>query len=102
MFEVRVMPEAHEAIAVHALWWADHHSPEEALKWFDATFARIRSLAEMPKRNPMARESVKADEELRELLYGVGRKPTHRIVFQMKGQTVNVVTVRHVAQSDLI
>jgi hypothetical protein len=38
---------------------------------------------------------------VRQLLYGIGRKPTHRAVFEVRGDTVYVLAVRHLAQDDL-
>jgi len=37
----------------------------------------------------------------RQLTYGIGNKPTHRAVFEVRGDTVYVVAIRHLAQDDL-
>ncbi len=51
----------------------------------------------------MARESDLYDMPypVRQLLYGLGKKLTHRAVFEIRGDTVYVVAVRHLAQDDL-
>jgi plasmid stabilization system protein ParE len=54
----------------------------------------IASLAEFPKRCPLAPENSAFPFEVRQLLYG--KKPhTYRILFTIEGQTVYVLHIRH-------
>ena len=39
--------------------------------------------------------------EIRQLVYGLGRKRTHRAIFTIRPDQVVVLTIRHLAQSDL-
>ena len=38
---------------------------------------------------------------LRQITFGLGNKPTHRVVFEIRGDTVYVLAVRHLAQADI-
>jgi hypothetical protein len=55
----------------------------------------------MPTRCPAAREHDEYAGDLRQLAFGLGRRPTHRIIFGIEDQTVTVLRVRHTSQRDL-
>ena len=82
-------------------WWARHHSPVEAARWYAGFSAAIDSLAENPCCWPVARENGLFPYELRELPYGLGSRPTHRAVFTIRPEAVVILTIRHGAQKDL-
>jgi plasmid stabilization system protein ParE len=86
-----------------AVWWAENRSAEQALRWLDGFEQAIAALAEHPERHGVAREDGLYDlpYTVRQLLYGIGRKPSHRAVFEVRGDTVYVVAIRHLAQDDL-
>jgi plasmid stabilization system protein ParE len=100
-YHVRLTTLAESELVSSALWWAEHRSSEQALRWLDGFEAAIRSLAQYPESRPLARESGRYDYSLYQLIYGLGRKPTHRAVFRICGDTVEVLTIRHLAQRDL-
>jgi plasmid stabilization system protein ParE len=82
-------------------WWAEHRSLPQALHWLQQIHARIASLREDPERCQLAHEAPRFPFELRELLFGVGRRSSHRILFRVVGETVEVLAVRHAAQADV-
>lgn len=98
---VLIQPRAKQDLLAAAAWWAEHRSPEQAARWYDGFLAAIESLSENPARHPLARENGKFPYELRELHYGLGRRPTHRAVFTIRSEAVVVLTVRHTAQRGL-
>ena len=98
IYRVRIMPEAYDALLANATWWADNRSSDQALQWYESFLKALRSLDTMPNRHPLARENTKAGFELRELHFGLGGRTTHRALFRITGQTVEVLTIRHVAQ----
>ncbi len=49
----------------------------------------------------MARENAAYDRKLRELYFGLGKRPTHRAVFEIRESDVIVHSIRHLAQADL-
>ena len=72
-------------------------------RWASGVSCAITSLSENPERCGLAHESDDLDFDLHdhELLYGVGRKKTHRILFRILNDTVEVLAVRHAAQGDI-
>jgi plasmid stabilization system protein ParE len=56
-YHVRLTTLAESELVSSALWWAEHRSPEQALRWLDGFEAAIRSLAQNPESRPLARES---------------------------------------------
>ncbi len=100
-YSVRIMPEAYHELEASAVWWAEHRSSEEALRWYDGFVAKLESLQSMPESHSLARENPRVAFDLRELHYGLGSGTTHRALFRIIGTTVEVLTIRHHAQRDL-
>ena len=82
-------------------WWAEHRSKREADRWYAGLSKAIASLSENPEKLGRSRECERSSYEIRDLLFGLGRRPTHRAVFRIHGEEVVVLTVRHVGQRDL-
>src|SRR5882672_2942401 len=101
MYEVRITEPAEQDIQASFAWWRDHRSAGEAQRWYESIYPAIDTLTKMPQRCPRARESPIYPGELRELYYTIGRRPTHRIVFAIDGESVVILRVRHASQRDL-
>lgn len=84
-----------------AAWWAREHSVDQAERWYSGIRQAITTLAEHPRRCATATESDDFGYELRELHYGLGARPTHRVVFTIVKETVVVLAVWQVAQERL-
>ena len=97
---VIVEAEAIANLISAAKWWAEYRSTEQALRWYDGILAAIETLAESPTRCDLARENPKSKDELRELHFGLGSRPTHRVIFVIDPDAVRVLSVRHTAQDD--
>ena len=82
-------------------WWAGHRSAEQAERWYVGIYSEIATLSENPTRRPIAFENEVVDYELRELHFGLGRRPSHRALFTVRADTVFVISVRHFAQQPL-
>ena len=82
-------------------WWARERSAEQASRWYQGIRAAIDGLARSPEARPVAAERDLFPYEIRELHYGLGAKPTHRVIFTMVRQTVLVLAVRHTARRPL-
>lgn len=82
-------------------WWAEHRSREQAISWYRGVLAAIRSLANKPERFAKAIESELLSWEVRELHFGLGGKPTHRVLFGVQNADVVIYRVRHLAQDYL-
>jgi len=100
-YRVHLSSKAELQLANAALWWTEHRSADQAARWFAGFRAAIDSLAENPQHHPVAREAQLFDFTLRQLLYGLGNKPTHRALFEIHGDMVRVYAIRHLAQRDL-
>jgi plasmid stabilization system protein ParE len=82
-------------------WWAGHRSKRQADRWYAGLAKAIAGLSETPERHGQSRKRDRFAYEIRDLLFGIGRRPTHRAVFTIRGEEVVVLTVRHVAQQGL-
>jgi len=58
----------------------------------------VRSLESNPRRRELAPESEWYPGELRQLLHGK-RRGIYRILFEVRGDTVHILRVRHSAQA---
>ena len=56
-------------------WWAENRSAEQAERWYDGFSAALLSLCENPERYTLAAESSVFPFDVRQLNYGLGRKP---------------------------
>ena len=79
-------------------WWARHHSPDQATRWFNGFIAALHELGDNPRQWPIAAENDLFPIEIRQMNYGLGNKPTHRAIFTVRPNMVYVLFVRHLAQ----
>lgn len=100
-YEVVIAEPAEQDINANFAWWRDNRSTEQAERWLGSIYPAIESLSRMPKRCARVAESAELGADLRELLFGIGRKPTHRVVFEILGPRVRVLRVLHVAQRSI-
>jgi hypothetical protein len=49
----------------------------------------------------LAPENERFPYEVRQLNFGIGRKPTHRIVYTIRPREVVILRVRHLAQQNI-
>jgi plasmid stabilization system protein ParE len=99
-YRVRLTTKAKRPLEEHYLWYAER-SPGNAAKWYNGFVKALKSLRHNPHRHPIARESSSFPIELRNLLYGTGRRKTHRALFTIRPDGVVVYAIRHTAQADL-
>ena len=98
---VVVTPQARIELYETAIWWAENRDVDQAQRWLVGIERRIAELNERPQQHPLARESIAFPVEFRQVTFGLGSRPTHRIVFEVHGEEVVVHAIRHVAQDDL-
>ncbi len=99
--QVVLTDQAHRDLLQACTWWAENRSAEQAERWYDGFAKAILSLATDPERRPLAPESQDLPYEIRQLNYGLGRRPTHRAVFTIRPNMVLILRVRHLAQKPL-
>jgi plasmid stabilization system protein ParE len=92
---------AEQDISAAYRWWRDHRSIEQADRWYRGIQEAIAVLPTTATRHPQAPESDLHPSGLRQVHFGLGRRPTHRVVFAIDGDTESVVRVRHASQDAL-
>ena len=97
-FWLNITNQARDDITRNAAWWAEHHSLEQALKWYDAVYEQLDALLQLPDSHAFAAENAAFPYDIREKLVG-GKKRTYRAIFTIAEQEVRVLTVRHGSQS---
>lgn len=100
-YRVELTPRARIELYHNASWWAEHRSTDQAAEWLEEFEAAIKLLSENPERWPLAQENGLVPVEIREMLFGIGRRKTHRAVFQITNDRVIVHGIRHLAQDTL-
>ncbi|MBS0264129.1 MAG: type II toxin-antitoxin system RelE/ParE family toxin [Planctomycetes bacterium] len=100
-YRVLLTSTAENDIEEAAIWWAENRSLEQAVRWLSKVREWIATLARHPERCPTAHETSLAAFHVRVLLFGIGRRPTHRILFRITDDLVEVLTVRHIARADV-
>lgn len=98
---VHITTRAANDIDENVVWWAENRSTEQASRWYHGIKEFIDSLSVIPESRPLISEDVKSSFETREAYFGLSGRKTHRIVFQIQSDFVEVVTVRHLAQDEL-
>jgi plasmid stabilization system protein ParE len=100
-YQVVLTDRAHQDLLRARQWWAENRSLEQAQRWYDGFAEAIHSLAEAPTRYMLAPENNDLAYDVRQLNYGLGRRPTHRALFTVRPQEVVILRVRHLAQQQL-
>jgi plasmid stabilization system protein ParE len=84
------------------VWMAENISPAFAEKWYQELFRQIETLTLHPGRRPVAPESRKFAEEVRELVYGKSRhKHKYRILYSIREDVVAILFVYHSSRKSL-
>lgn len=100
-YNVILTDRAEEDIQQAFDWWSENRSREQAARWYEGIYPAIESLGKSPRRFGYAIERELAPTLLRQMPYGIGRNPTHRILYTVDGENVVIIRVRHVAQTTL-
>src|SRR3989304_3152014 len=100
-YEVLITTKAQQEAQANHDWWAEHRSPEQAARWYDEFLAAALSLEQNPEQLAFAAENDRFPYEIRQLNFGIGRKPTHRLVYAIRPNQVVVLRVRHLSQQEI-
>ena len=101
MHEVLLTARAQQELDHARDWWAENRSPEQANHWFSGFVKAMLTLENEPKGCPLAPENELFPQEVRQLNYGLGSKPTHRALYTVRPDTIVILRVRHLAQEPL-
>lgn len=101
-YRLKLTDEAADLLFSIARWYAEtSQSLEVATRWYDGFIDALESLEQNPFAGGMAPENNQFEFELRELTYGSGRRRTHRALYRIVDDRVEVLTIRHHAQRPL-
>ena len=81
-----------------ALEWLSQRSRAAAVRWHEQLSGAVRSLENNPERCGLAPENEWYPGEIRQLLHGK-KRGVYRILFEVRGNTVYILRVRHSAQA---
>lgn len=101
MFKVKITDTATADIDEAFVWWAENRSKEQAKRWYSEVNLAIGSLKRMPERCPAVPETKLSIAGVKELYFGIGKHPTHRIVFVIDSDHVVILRIRHHGQDSL-
>jgi plasmid stabilization system protein ParE len=90
---VRALREIDEALE-----WLAERDRAAAARWHGQLMEVVRSLENNPERCGLAPESEWYPGEIRQLLHGK-RRGVYRVLFEVRGDTVYILRVRHSAQA---
>lgn len=91
--KVVVLPNVELDILEHAVWWARHHSSEQAWRWIVTVEAQVQAIGQQPESHALANEHSVYPYPLRNALLGTGTPGSHRALFSIVNDTVYVLTV---------
>lgn len=99
--DVEVLPRAEQQVYSNSRWWAETHSVTQSVRWLSEFEGALAILSHSADRYPFAVEAHRIGLPVRQLNFGVGSRPTHRIVFSFNDSTVFVHGVYHASQRPL-
>ncbi len=100
-FQVRISARAERDVDDVLRWFQRERATAAGARWFAQLLARIDTLEKQPVRCRSADEAADVGIELRELLFG-RRRGMYRILFEIQGQVVHILRIRHAARDALI
>ena len=98
---VLISDKADQELRKTCAWWSKHRSPDEAERWYDKSVDRLLSLAEDADQQAIAQETHAFSTKVYQVNFGLGRKPTHRALYIIRGSEVIVLRIRHLAQREI-
>ena len=93
-FRVDFSAEAQQDADSILEWLISQHAGDTGLRWFEAMQNAIATLAEFPRRCPLAPEDSAFPFEVRHLLYG-DKPHVYRLLFTVQRDKVYLLHIRH-------
>jgi plasmid stabilization system protein ParE len=101
IYRLLVSEPAENDIEAAYRWWRENRSADQAARWYVGIRKVIAELCSAADRHPQAPEHDLHPIGLRQALFGLGSRATHRIVYTVDDDLVTVVRVRHASQDAL-
>ena len=93
-------PAESDVLSNHA-WWAENRSEDQAIRWLEGIYDTMLGLANTADVHPLATETALRKAGIKQASFGLGRRPTHRIVFSIDGNSVIIFRVRAFKQQEI-
>lgn len=100
-YRIELTATAKADIRESAQWRREEISAAAADSWLAGLYKAISTLETKPYRCPVAAESPKFPDEIRELLYGRKKRSKHRIIFKIDADVIYILYIRHTARDEL-
>lgn len=100
IYQTEYTHQAENDILRNASWWAENHSLDQALEFDEIVRKQIATLAEMPERFGFAPEHEKSTIGLRQMMVGLGSRPSYRAIYTATDTVIHILAVRRASQSD--
>ena len=94
---LNITARAREDITRNAVWWAERHSLEQALRWYDGVYEQIQEVLQFPESHSLAPENELFAYEIRQKPVG-GRKRTYRALFTIVNAEIRILAVRRTSE----
>jgi plasmid stabilization system protein ParE len=101
MYTVLIAARAERDLNEQHDWWAANRSAAQAGRWYTGILASILKLERSPQSHPLADEVDIWPFAVRQIRFGLGRRPTHRVLFTVREKAVVILRIRHLAQASL-
>ena len=96
-YQIVFSPTALEDLDSTLAWLADE-APEKVAEWYQSIKTHIDTLKHLPEAHPLAAENgLWGTEELRQLLFQ-GYPSKYRVIYTLKDDTVQILSIRHGAR----
>ena len=93
-YQIVFSPFAKEDLDSTLAWLAEE-APEKVAEWYESIKAHIKTLKLLPEAHPLAPENgLWGTEELRQLLFQA-YPSKYRIIYTLKDDTVQILSIRH-------
>lgn len=96
-YRVHVTDKALADVDSVLLWLQTKGAVAASQRWYSASWRAIDALETQAERCSLAAEAKDVGREVRELLFGK-RRGTYRILFEVRGQNVFILRIRHSAR----
>ncbi|QDT67955.1 Plasmid stabilization system protein [Planctomycetes bacterium MalM25] len=100
-YRVRITAPAEADVRANYRWWAENRSADQAAVWLFGVRQAMLSLNTMPDRYGYADERELMRVDIRQMSYGVGSRPTHRLIYEIVDKSVVIYRVRSARQDRL-
>ena len=98
MYRVNITAPAKQDVRRNHDWWAKNRSTGQAARWYRGVIAKMYSLTDTADRYAFATEDALRRAHIKQASFGLGPRPTHRILFGIRGDEVVIYRVRALAQ----